>query len=368
MNSSGMKKRYVLVALMVVVAAYPAVAARKRKVKANEPPPAMLQAQAQHDPAPLDRLLYEAVTSSTFKPLAGDAAWLAERARICTQQDDGEYDFYVKLGVATKAVIDATTYQAALGALDALDDFVKGALEAPDSKVKYLFGSRDEETRRFGRRFEKQENGRKVTNGLLESMLTKTSSIPARRMIEGWFASVEHIYVKRLAKEVVESGFSPGAMVMDGLQMRLDPTMRSNGYGCAYVWTMREEKTADLVKTCNDMSGRIKTIINIASGRKMSPIKARENIRDALAALKRDVVQYERFQREKFPRSKLEHDDIDKAAIHIEIQEDHERLLVRISESLKDPAQQKIVEDQLVELRRQIASAKEKSKRMNRNP
>ena len=91
----------ILLVFAVVGAVYSGRAA-PRKRKANVPPQAP-PAQMLRDPTKLDRLLCEAVGGpfsggaqySSNLDVEGQKLWLAERNRLCTQQDGEEYDFYV---------------------------------------------------------------------------------------------------------------------------------------------------------------------------------------------------------------------------------------------------------------------------------
>lgn len=361
MNSPIMNAKRILIAcLAVAIACSSSAAPRKRKANAK---PVAPQAQVQRDPAPLDRLLYEAVTSSVFSPLDDDAAWVAERTRICTQKEDAEYDFYVKLGDATKAVIDAKTAVAAMSALKSLENFVRDAVDAPDSSTRYLFGSRDKDSW-YLREYKMSDKGRKVTNSLLEFMLQRTSAVPARRMIEGWLASSERDYISCLEDEVVESGFSPGLMVMDDLQNRLNLRYaNSDRYGRgAYVWRKRKERAEKIFDHCKGISCAVAGIRKAVSRRNAPPDAAKKAIKESIKVLDLEVRQYYGAQKDKFDRY-IDHSDAEKSAMYLEIQEDYERLLARISESLNDPSHKEIVNERLEQQRRHIVSAKEKYKK-----
>lgn len=363
MNSSLMNAKRILIAcLTVAIACSSSAAPRKRKANANAKP-MVPQAQAQRDPAPLDRLLYEAVTSSVFSPLDDDAAWLAERNRICTQIEGAEYDFYVKLGDATKAVIDAKTALAAISALKSLEDFLRGAVDAPDSSARYLFGSRDKDGW-YLREYKMSDKGRKVTNSLLEFMLQRTSAVPARRMIEGWLASSERDYISCLEDEVVESGFSPGLMIMEDLQNRLNLRYANSGwYGRgAYVWRKRKDRAERIFDHCKKISCAVAGIRKAVSRRNAPPDAAKKAIKESIRVLDLEVRQYYGAQKDKFDRY-IDHSDAEKSAMYLEIQEDYERLLARISESLSDPSHKEIVNERLEQQRRHIVSAKEKYKK-----
>ena len=365
-----MKIRYILVAIAVIAVAGSVLAApRKRKAKVNDPQPmpAPVPAQAQRDPAALDRLLYEAVTCYYFSPM-DDLVWAAERTRICTQQDEKEYDFYVKLEAATKTVIDATTHRAALDALNALEDFVDNAIKAPGSNVKYYFGSRYALSGRSrAHEYGVSDKGRKVTNGILEYMLMKTSSIPAKRMIEGWLASRDHNYVAELAEEVVESGFSPGQMVMGELQAMLDESAAHAPYYRSLMWYSREARTQKILEVCQKMSAEVRKIRAAVGRRNAPPDAAKKAIKQSLSVLDREVRLYRGAQLVE-GKYAVNHSDEDKEAMKLEIAEDYERLLTRISESLRDPSHKEIVDKRLEAQRRQIESEKDKRKKMKPNP
>ena len=373
MKDKPKKPPLFLFALTVVVVVLSLSAApRRRGVKANpaeRAQPAAPAVAVMRDAAPLDRLLYEAVTSWLFCSMDDDA-WVAERTRICTQPDGEEYDFYVKLADATKAVTTAETCRKAIDALNALENYIKSASETQNSNIKNAFGSRDKRSSWGGVSYEKSR--RKVSNSLLQYMLSTATSIPARRMIEGWLASRDDCYIGHLEAEVVESGFTPGLMIMDGLRAELDSWNASSArYGrCCGMWAIREKRSGKVLESCQKMSAEVKNIREAVSGRNARPDTAKKVIKNSLANLDREVRLYNGVQVSVLKdllsscyRQFNQKDDED--AMYMEIQEDYERLLVRISDSLRDPAQKKLVEDRLAAQRRHIKSVKDKQKKKN---
>ena len=363
------KTRQILIALAVVLAVSSVMAA-PRKRKAKEPRPAPPPAQVQRDPAPLDRLLYEAVTSFWGRPLPDNprpnmTTWDQERTRICTQPDNEEYDFFVRLRAATKIVTSATTASEAVKGLKELDDFIRGAIA--DSKVRELFGCRDGRGNGYLR--EITEHRRATPKNILEYMLSETSSKLAKRMIEGWLASRDNMYVDKLAKEVLESGFSPGAMDMERLRYRYDRSSGANvDRRCFnYAVKMREEKSEKLFEFCKRISTEVNIICNAVSVKGKTPIEREKVIKASLTSLDNHVQRYADCQVVEF----VEHYDYtsaDESAMKLEIKCNYENLLRSISDSISSPRYKQIVDKRLDGLRRQIESDKDKMKKMRMQP
>ena len=125
-----------------------------------------------------------------------------------------------------------------------------------------------------------------------------------------------------------------------------------------------------MLESCQKMSVEVKNIREAVSGRNARPDTAKKVIKNSLANLDREVRLYNGVQVSVLKdllsscyRQFNQKDDED--AMYMEIQEDYERLLVRISDSLRDPAQKKLVEDRLAAQRRHIKSVKDKQKKKN---
>ena len=356
----------ILLVFAVVGAVYSGRAA-PRKRKANVPPQAP-PAQMLRDPTKLDRLLCEAVGGpfsggaqySSNLDVEGQKLWLAERNRLCTQQDGEEYDFYVGLKAVCQSVASASSEAEAIKRLKELEKFITDALAAPGSNVRYLFGKRVQSRKE---QFEPAANWRKTTNGILVYMHGKASSIPARRMIEGWLVSHKCNYVAKLAEEVVESGFTPGVMLTDGFIKR-----KAGCYWRPYTgegdWSAKTERDK-IIDCCFNMSNEIRKIRNAASKRNAPPDAAKKVIKGSLAELDRQVRQYGAVQGRFLVRFFYDAKEFAEHEVRFEVDCNYERLLSRLAESLADPAQRKIVETRLEEQRRHIASVKDKFKKMN---
>ena len=356
----------ILLVFAVVGAVYSGRAA-PRKRKANVPPQAP-PAQMLRDPTKLDRLLCEAVGGpfsggaqySSNLDVEGQKLWLAERNRLCTQQDGEEYDFYVGLKAVCQSVASASSEAEAIKRLKELEKFITDALAAPGSNVRYLFGKRVQSRKE---QFEPAANGRKTTNGILVYMHGKASSIPARRMIEGWLVLHKCNYVTELAEEVVESGFTPGVMITDGFIKRHDGHYYSP-YAGEGDWSAKTEHDK-IIECCVKMSEEIRKMRNAVSKRKAPPDAAKKAIKSSLAELDRQVRQYGGVQGRFLVRFFYDAKEFAEHEVRFEVDCNYERLLSRLAESLANPAQRKIVETRLDEQRRHIASVKDKLKKMN---
>lgn len=365
----SIRKAMRILMIFAVAAAISSVKAAPRKRKANIPPQ-VPPAQMLRDPAKLDRFLCEAVEGdfslyySSNWDVEGQKLWQVECNRLCTQQDGEEYDFYVGLKAVCQSVVSASSEAEAIKRLNALEDFIAAALAAPGSNVRYLFGKRIQHQNEH---FKPTDKGRKTTDGILVYMHRKASSIPARRMIEGWLVSRECNYVEKFAEEVVESGFTPGVMLTDGFIKRRD------GRYCPHIgkWHNkrygRTEKIEHekIIACCGKMSDEIKIIRNAVSKRNAPPDAAKKVIKSSLAELDRQVRQYSAVQGRFLVRILGDAEEFAECEVRFEVDGNYERLLSRLAESLVDPDQKKIVEMRLEEQRRHIASVRDKLKKMD---